>query len=40
MKLSPERAKVADRGMSLIFVAEAFMAISWLPRIPEVIKQI
>ena len=26
--------------MSLVFVAQAFMAISWLPRIPEVIKQI
>lgn len=26
--------------MSLIFVAQAFMAISWLPRIPEIIKQI
>ena len=40
MKLSPQRAKQADLGMSLIFVAQAFMAISWLPRIPEVIKQI
>ncbi|MEN9752343.1 MAG: hypothetical protein RL670_34, partial [Actinomycetota bacterium] len=40
MKLSPERAKRADLGMSLTFVAQAFMAISWLPRIPEVIKQI